>query len=110
MDVNSPTSCFVEIEIFELCGRIFKAMIYAFTVTILCVVFSASAVVSQLRENRRLAGAESARNTATIASSISRNQLLNDVRDYAEDARANKDAAHALVVNARLGVPQENSN
>jgi hypothetical protein len=110
MAVNSPTSCFVEIELFELCGRIFKAMIYAFAITMICVVFCASAVVSQLRENRRQAGADAQRNTATIASSISRNQLLQDVRDYAQDARANKDAAHALVLNARLGVPQAGTN
>lgn len=110
MDVNSRTDCLVEVDLVQVCSRAFTALMYAFAATIICVVFCAGAVVTQLRQNRVLAGADNKRNTALIANSISRTELLDDVKDYARDARANKDAAHDLVINARLGVPPAGSN
>lgn len=110
MDINNPTSCLVEVDLVNACGRAFKAVIYAFSITIMCVIFCAAAVVSQLRQNRVMADARTERSTAAVVSSISKTQLLSDVRDYAQDARANKDAAHDLVVNARLGIAPAPSN
>lgn len=102
MDDNNPTNCLVEVDVVDAFNKIFSAAIYAAVLMITCAVLCTSAIVGQLRQNRTLNASEAKRNTSELVSSISRTKLLEDVRNYAQDARANRETASTLVVQAKL--------
>lgn len=108
MATNKP--CLVEVDVLAACNRVLAGAIQAVALLIATLIFCTAAQVSQLRENSRLAEIRNAKSTQTIVSSISRGQLLEEVHDYAENAKANKVEAHNLLVSEKLGIPPGGSN